>query len=145
MIDLNNIPEGSLVTVDSAPIIYFLEGHSAYSPYFLPLFEQVEAGRLQAIISPVTVAEVVAGPLGHGNELLADRYYQALTSGPNWSVQDLTAEISLMAARIRMRYRLKLPDAIQVATAISTGASALITHDRDFRNVKEMLILGLDI
>nr|MBF0222377.1 PIN domain-containing protein [Desulfobulbaceae bacterium] len=145
MIDLNKLPDGSLVTVDSAPIIYFLEGHSTYSQHFMPLFEQIDSGRLLAIISPVTVAEVVAGPLGHNNELLADRYYQALTSGPNWSIQDLTAEISFMAARIRIRYRLKLPDAIQLATAVSSGSSALITHDRDFRNVNEMLILGLDV
>jgi len=108
------------------------------------LFEQIDSGRLQAIISPVTVAEVVAGPLGQANELLAERYYQALTSGSNWSVQDLTAEISFLAARIRTRYRLRLPDAIQVATAVYTGSSALLTHDRDFRNVDEMLILGLD-
>lgn len=144
MIDLQRLQDGSLVTVDSAPIIYFLEDHPIYAPYFRPLFEQIDSGRLQAIISPVTVAEVIAGPLGHANELLAERYYQALTSGSNWSVQDLTAEISFLAARIRTRYRLRLPDAIQVATAVYTGSSALLTHDRDFRNVDEMLILGLD-
>jgi predicted nucleic acid-binding protein len=145
MIDLKSLQDGSCVTIDSAPIIYFLEGHSIYSAHFVPLFEQIDSGRLQAIISPVTVAEVLAGPLAHSNELLADRYYQALTSGPNWLIQDLTAEISFLAARIRIRYRLKLPDAIQVATAVYSGSSALITHDRDFRNVDEMLILGLDV
>ena len=61
---------------DSAPIIYFLEGHAKYANHFKPLFEQIDSGRLQAIISPITVAEVVAGPLGANNELLADRYYQ---------------------------------------------------------------------
>ena len=92
----------------------------------------------------MTVAEVVAGPLSHNNELLANRYYNVLTSGANWSVQDLTAEVSFIAARIRTRYRLKPPDAIQIATAVHTGSSALLTHDRDFSNVDEMLILGLD-
>ena len=144
MIDLRKLKDGSLVTVDSAPIIYFLEGHPLYAPYFRPLFEQIDSGRLQAIISPVTIAEVVAGPLIHHNELIANRYYNALTAGPNWSVQDLTAEISFIAARIRTRYRLKLPDAIQIATAVHTGSSALLTHDRDFSNVDEILILGLD-
>ncbi len=143
MIALQEIPDGSLVTIDSAPIIYFLEDHPEYAAGFLPLFEQVDSGRLQAVISPVTVAEVVAGPLSHDNELLADRYYQALTSGANWQVLDLSAEISFSAARIRTRYHLKLPDAIQVATAIHSGSAALITHDRDFRNVDEMVILGL--
>ncbi len=143
IIPFDKLEDGSLVTVDSAPIIYLLEAHPLYTSQFLPLFEQIDSGRLQAIVSPVTVAEVVAGPLYHGNDLLAERYYQALTSGNNWRVQDLTAEISFLAARMRVRYQLKLPDAIQIAIAVNTGSAALVTHDRDFRNVEEMLILGL--
>jgi predicted nucleic acid-binding protein len=74
---------------------------------------------------------------------LAGRYYEALSSGPNWQVRELTAEISFLAARIRIRYHLKLPDAIQIATAIQTGSSALITHDRDFYGVDEIKIIGI--
>ena len=48
----------------------------------------------------------------------------------------------MLAARVRIRHRLKLPDAIQVATAIEQGCHALITHDRDFGRVGEVLILG---
>ena len=58
-------------------------------------------------------------------------------------VQELTADLSLMAARIRIRYRLKLPDAIQVATAVHTGSAVLVTHDRDFREVDEIKIIGI--
>lgn len=43
----------------------------------------------------------------------------------------------MQALRIRVRYGLKLPDAIQVATAIKTGSSALVTHDRDFRGDRD--------
>lgn len=102
----------------------------------------MESGLLEAIVSPITVAEIVAGPLRQGDELLADRYYQALTTGPNWSVCDLTADLSFLAARIRTRYRLKLPDAIQVATAVHSGSAALVTHDRDFRNIDEVVVIG---
>ena len=142
MIDLDAIEENGRVTVDTAPIIYILEDHPLYAELFIPLFQRIEAGKLQAVLSPVTIAEVVAGPLGSGNEILANRYFKVLTAGANWMVQDLTAELSFLAARIRSRYRLKLPDAIQVATAIQTGSSALITHDRDFRGVDEIAILG---
>ena len=143
MIDLGSIEDNGLVTLDTAPIIYILEDHPQYAELFIPLFQQIEAGRLLAVISPVTIAEVVAGPLSSGNEILANRYIKALTSGSHWMVQELTAELSFVAARIRIRYRLKLPDAIQVATAIQTGSSALITHDRDFRDVDEIAILGI--
>ncbi len=143
MIDLAFIKDNALVTVDTAPIIYLLEDHPRFAEEFVPLFQQIEAGRILAVISPVTIAEVVAGPLSSGNEILAERYFKVLTSGPNWTVQELTAELSSLAARIRIRYGLKLPDAIQVATAVQTGSSALITHDRDFQGVDEIRILGI--
>ena len=143
MINLDFIADNAFVTVDTAPIIYLLEDHPQFAEEFLPLFELIESGRIQAIVSPVTIAEVVAGPLNSGNEILAGRYFKALTSGPHWMVQELNAELSFLAARIRIRYQLKLPDAIQIATAIYTGSSAFITHDRDFRGVDEIKILGI--
>lgn len=90
----------------------------------------------------MTLAEFLAGPLRTGNEILADRYYQGLANSTNWYVQELDAPLSFTAARIRSRYGLKLPDAIQVATAIYSSSSALITHDRDFAAVTEIPILG---
>ena len=143
MIDLDCIEENGLVTIDTAPIIYFLEDHPRFAEKFLPLFQQIDAGRILAVISPVTIAEVLAGPLSIGNEILAGRYFKVLTTNPYWKVQELTAELSFLAARIRIRHHLKLPDAIQVATAIQTGSLALISHDRDFRDVDEIKILGI--
>lgn len=143
MINFDFIADNAFVTVDTAPIIYLLEDHPQFAEEFLPLFELIESGRIQAIVSPVTIAEVVAGPLNSGNEILAGRYFKALTSGPHWMVQELNAELSFLAARIRIRYQLTLPDALQIATAIYTGSSAFITHDRDFRGVDEITILGI--
>ncbi len=100
-------------------------------------------GELRGVVLVITLAEVLAGPLGHGNEILADRYYRALISSAHWQIQEMYSELLFMAARIRTRYRLKLPDAIQVATAIHSSSSALVTHDRDFSSVDEILILGL--
>jgi len=37
---------------------------------------------------------------------------------------------------------LKLPDAIQLASAIAINADALVTHDRDFAKLRGMRILG---
>ena len=143
MIKFDFIEDNSLVTVGTAPIIYLFEDHPQFAEEFLPLFQMIESGRIQAVVSPITIAEVVAGPLNNGNEILAGRYFEALSSGPNWQVRELTAEISFLAARIRIRYHLKLPDAIQIATAIQTGSSALITHDRDFHGVDEIKIIGI--
>lgn len=141
---LDAIPAGSTVTIDSAPVIYVLEGHRTLADRFAELFAAVDRGHVFAVISPITLAEVLAGPLQQGRDALAARYRQALTSGPGWSLHTTDADVAELAARLRARHRLKLPDALQLATAIRSGSSALVTHDRDFRRVREIPILTGD-
>jgi predicted nucleic acid-binding protein len=135
------IPDNATVLLDTNPIIYVLDGHPL-SSRFEPIFADVEAGRISALVTPVTLAEVVSGPLRAGKEALAQRYRSVLTDAPGWSLRTLDADIAVLAARLRLRHRLKLPDAIQLATAVHEGCHALISHDRDFGKIREILVLG---
>jgi predicted nucleic acid-binding protein len=56
-------------------------------------------------------------------------------------VVDFTSDIAESAARIRGTYGLKLPDAIQVVSALAINADALVTHDRDFSRVRGLQVL----
>ena len=95
--------------------------------------------------TPITIAEVLAGPIKARKEALASRYEHALREGLGWRVADLTADIAAQAARLRIRYALKLPDAFQLAAALVHSCEALVTHDRDFGEARhEVPILGLD-
>ena len=136
------LPAGALLAIDSAPIIYALEGNPRFGPAYVELFEAVAGGRFTAVASAITLAEVLTGPLSRGDEILAARYQEALCRAPGWRVVDVNADVARLAAQVRSRTRLKLPDAIQVATALSTGAHALISQDRDFRAVQGLLILS---
>ena len=136
------IPDHATVLVDTNPIVYVLEGHPL-AARFEGVFADVEAGRIAALITPVTLAEVVSGPLKSGKDALAERYRRAITSAPGWCLRSTDAEIAMLAARLRVRHRLKLPDAIQLATAVHEGCFALLSHDRDFGKTSELLILGL--
>lgn len=125
--------------VDSAPIIYTLEAHAKLAPRFAPLFERHAAGEITLAVTTVTIAEVLGGPIGAGREALAARYRATLTS---WHVVVLDADIAERAARLRAAYRLKLPDAVQLASALAINAYALVTHDRDFARVRELPVLA---
>src|SRR6185295_10583015 len=107
-----------------------------------PIFDHIDAGRIRALVTPITLAEVVAGPLAAGREDLAACYRATLTASRGWSLRPLDADIAMLSARLRLRHRLKLPDAIQLATALHEGCHALVTHDRDYRRVKGIAILG---
>lgn len=133
--DVCDLPSRGRITVDSAPIIYMLEDHVEFAPRYAPIFERAEAGNYELVISTVTLAEILTGPLRAGDEELADRYRSALTSPPNWHAVDLSPAIAHRAARIRARSRLRLPDAVQMATALETSSIAFVTHHRDFSSL----------
>lgn len=133
---------GVRLAVDSAPLIYFLEDHPTFAARYAPVFEAASRGECSVVVSTVTLAEVVAGPLSQGNDVLATQYHRALRDSPHWILVPLTDEIAVLAARIRLGRRLRLPHAIQVATALVEGCMALVTRDVDFRKVTEIKVLG---
>lgn len=138
-LDASSLPDGSLVLVDSAPIIYTLEANAEFADRFAPLFERQAQGDIVFAVSTVTIAEVLTGPLKAGEEALAKRYRAVFEA---WQVVELSCDIAETAARLRGKYGLKLPDAIQAASALAINADALITHDRDFSKVRGLRVLG---
>ena len=139
---LSALSPGAGVLVDTAPIAYVLDGHPL-AVAFEPLFKLAEDGRIRLFVTPITVAEVVAGPLGRGREAQAEQYRLAMTSGPGFTCLSLGDDHGVLAARFRLRYKLKLPDAFQLAACVLHGCDALATHDRDFRRVGEVKILDI--
>lgn len=138
-LDAAALPEGALILVDSAPIIYVLEGNPKLAARFQPLFDRHARGEIAFAVSTITIAEVLAGPLSAGDEALAKRYRAVLES---WQVVDLSADIAESAARLRVSLKMKLPDAVQAASAIAINADALVTHDRDFSRVTALKVIG---
>ena len=137
-LDLRELPEHALLLLDTAPIVYFLEAHPRFAPHFKPLFEQHAAGRLRFAVTTISVAEVLTGPLQSGDEALARRYRAVLES---WQCIELDVSIAEGAARLRASLRLRLPDAVQAASALAINAAALVTHDRDFSRVRSLRVI----
>ena len=138
-LDAEALPNGALLLVDSAPIIYTLEAHPKFASRYALMFERHAAGDLSLALTTITIAEVLTGPLSAGEEALAKRYRAVMES---WRVVELSADIAETAARLRGKLKLKLPDAIQVASALAINADALVTHDRDFVKVKGLRVVG---
>jgi predicted nucleic acid-binding protein len=105
---------------------------------FAPVFEAHTAGRLRFAVTTVTVAEVLIGPLRAADEVLTRRYRAILES---WQPVALDVAIAESAARLRASLRLKLADAVQVASALAVNAAALVTYDRDFSRVRSLRVI----
>ncbi len=104
----------------------------------------MEEGRIEALTSTLTLTEILTQPYRLGKEELVLKFYSLFTTYPHLTWVPLSLNISDLAAKIRAEHNLKTPDAIQIATALSSGATGFICNDRVFLRIKdiECLILG---
>jgi predicted nucleic acid-binding protein len=141
---LDLIPPGTLIAFDTAPFIYFLEGHARFGPLLTPVFhDRLEAGLNQGITSVVTLAEVLVQPLALSRADLVQVYQNLFTQTPYLTLADITPPVAEQAAMYRARYALRLPDALQLAVVTRAGAAVLVTNDARLRKVTELQVLVL--
>jgi predicted nucleic acid-binding protein len=138
-LEFGDLPEQALLLIDSAPIIYFFEGHARFGSRFKPIFEAHATGRFSFAVTTITIAEVLTGPLRASDAALARRYRQIFEA---WRPVELDVGIAESAARLRATFRLKLADAVQMASALAINATALVTHDRDFSRVHSLRVIS---
>lgn len=124
-----------LVFLDTAPLIYFIEGHTEHQKLLSRLF--------YFITSSITLLEVLVKPLREGKVEIARQYKDILTQAPEIEVLDITSSICEIAAEIRAKYNLRTPDAIQVATSIEGRADYFLTNDNRLKSIKEMVVVTL--
>jgi predicted nucleic acid-binding protein len=87
--------------------------------------------------------EVLVIPYRSGNSALADRYESLLTSSRGLRFVDVDRRILKAAAQVRARFKLKPPDAIQVAAALMGDCKSFLTNDRRIPTVPGFKILQL--
>jgi predicted nucleic acid-binding protein len=137
---------GQRICIDTAPIIYFIEHQVRYRNIIRPVFAEIAAGNIEAITSTITLLEVLVHPLKNGDETLAEKYRDILLSSQGLTTFEILHEVSEMASRLRAKYPIRTPDAIQIAVGILIlyRASFFLTNDPNLRKVSEIKILVLD-
>jgi predicted nucleic acid-binding protein len=134
----------SSLAVDTAPLIYLIERHPRYAGLVRETLRRVQQGRIQAFSSVVTLTEVLTRPLDLGDEALAAEYRRRLTRSRNFTLVTVDEAIATSAAALRARFRLRTPDALQVASALAMGCDALLTNDAQLARVSDLRVLILD-
>jgi predicted nucleic acid-binding protein len=134
---------GSTVGLDTAPVIYYIEEHPAHLARMRPFFEAAERGEFRVVTSFVTLIEVLVHPLREGRPELAEEYRNILLQSPALTAIPLDEGIAEEAAGLRARHNLRTPDAIQLATAIRSGASWFLTNDAKLADLSEIPVLVL--
>jgi predicted nucleic acid-binding protein len=134
----------SRLFLDTAPLVYFIERHRVYGTIVDPFFAGISNGEIVACVSPVTLTECLVVPKRDDNQKLAEQFSRVLLKSPHVEFHSITAEHADVAADLRNRYRLHLPDAFQLAVALRAGCDAFLTNDAAFRRVTELRVLLVD-
>lgn len=128
----------ALLLLDSAPVIYYLEDRANFADRYEPLFRAEQAGEIRCAITPITIAEVLAGAMRGSDDLTVRRYRAILDA---WEYIQISPDIAESAVRLRALHRLKLPDAFQAASALAINAT-LVTADRDFSRISSLRVIS---
>ena len=134
----------TLLGVEAAPFIYFVEKNPNYLDQVRDIFRYVDAGRLQIVTSAITLTEVLVMPIQKNQPHYEREYRDMLSNAANITTVSVSSEIAELAARLRAKYRLRTPDALHVATAIQAGCGAFLTNDFAIQRVTEISVLLLD-
>ena len=135
---------GEVVGLDTAPLIYFIEKNPAYLEAVRPFFEGIDQGEFSAVTSIITLLEVLVHPFRRGDAALAQQYRDILLNAQGLSTISLSQAVVERAAQLRAAYNVRTPDAIQIATAIHSGASYFLTNDTRLPSLPDVEVMVLE-
>lgn len=111
------------------------------------MLESIDEGRLEAITSSLTLAEILVKPFELDREDLARTYREVLTGSAHMRIVPVGVDIAVEAARIRADEHVRLADAIHLATSVHANADVFLTNDERLarcETVHAVLVSDLD-
>ena len=131
------------LALDSSVLIYLLEDDPVRAGLVASLVDEAAARRCTGILATVGIAEILAGPARSGDgaafEMLAAAVRELGLDHP--VLDEATAED---AAWIRGATGVGLADAVHLASARASGATAFLTNDRRIRSGPGLEVVYLD-
>jgi predicted nucleic acid-binding protein len=135
---------GKVIGLDTAPIIYYIERNPLYIDLMRTFFQAVSRGECAVVTSVVTWLEGLVIPTRLGNIDLVRQYHDLLFHTKGITTVSLFPHIAQEAARLRAFHKLRTPDSIQMATAITGGATFFLTNDTHLPSLPNLKTLILD-
>jgi predicted nucleic acid-binding protein len=131
------------VALDANLFIYMFEAGGPEAIMVGALLDAAESAGAEIVVASLALAEVAVRPAGMSDEVMADRYADAIRSIRRLYVVPLTADIAIDAGILRGRTGLSLADAIHLVTARQAGATVFVTNDRRLRSTPKLEVVQL--
>lgn len=130
--------------LDSGAVIYYIDANPDYIALMDYIFDSFDAQKIRAVTSPITLAECLIIPIREKNLAKQQKFIDILTLPEMADFININADICIQASKLRVKYNLKLPDALQVATAIDSRCDAFLTNDKQLSRVSELQVIVIE-
>lgn len=142
--DFEKTISGMTVLIDTNIIIYLTDSVSPYAALSRRLFEMIEFGEVAAVISIISVGEVMQGPLKKGLAQAALEVKDYLLNFPNLFCDPITNRVlDIIGNDNRIQWsKLRTVDSLIIASALKNKVDKIISNDNHFKQAlpKELLI-----
>lgn len=139
------LASAQIVGMDTSLFIYHLEANPRYVPLTKTIFKGIENGKWRGIASTITLMEITVRPWQLGREMVAREYETVLLHFPNLSLVDVDRNVARTAAMLRAKFNIATPDALLVATSLTTGAKSFLTNDKRLSKLQALIdVIVLD-
>jgi len=132
------LSEGSRILVDSSTLLAHFDGSELITPLAEHVIETlVASGRNPAIVSMITVMEVLVRPLRFGADSAYLHVLDFLQRFPNLRTVAADIFVAQQAAGLRSNQNFSAPDALIIATGLVHQVGHLVTNDRRWQTKLE--------
>ncbi|MCL2647292.1 MAG: PIN domain-containing protein [Phycisphaerales bacterium] len=134
---------GQKIYLDTNIFIYALEQNPEYAAVVDRLFALFDAAKAAAFTSEIALAECLVKPCADGNSDFQIRYQAAITTRPGLTVYPISRSMIIRAAHIRAAHKVRLPDAIHLATALDASCDFFLTNDQLVKPIPGITLIQL--
>jgi predicted nucleic acid-binding protein len=139
MAEITNIL-GRIVYLDTNIFIYAVEGYEPEDAFVRELFAALDGRAPTAVTSEFTLAELLVKPFELGREDVVSTYIDLVQNSERITVVPINRAILIGAARQRATLGILMPDAIHVATAMTSARDMFVTNDRKLKLPAQMTL-----
>ncbi len=144
---LKEIISGKKLLIDTNIIIYLTDTIQPYEPLSRLVFEMIETGAVSAVLSIISVAEIMKGPINRGQHSNALDVKKYLLNFPNIYCQEITMDVLEHIGRNNLVNwsKLRTTDSLIIASGLENGVDLFISNDAHFKKaIPGDLSLSLD-
>jgi predicted nucleic acid-binding protein len=120
---------GEAIYLDTNIVIFAVESREPWSSQLRPLFNEFDRGSIRGVTSELTVAEALAKPIALRDEFQLEGFNELFAPDSVLELLPVDRAVLMLAAQIRGKLKLKLLDAIHVATARLARCDRFLTQD----------------